>query len=73
MRDRLGAAIDRRFAELIVAWARRRWPVLRLVPAVWMRPLTTPTAVQLRRSFWRVAGGVIIATSLSLVLLVLLD
>jgi hypothetical protein len=45
----LSAAIDRRLEDLIVAWARRRWPALRLLPARWIRPAVAPTALHLRR------------------------
>jgi hypothetical protein len=33
MRSQLGAAIDRRLAELIIVRLRRAWPLLKLVPA----------------------------------------
>jgi hypothetical protein len=49
MRIGVGAAIDRRIEGLIVAWVRSQWPVLRLVPARWIRPFITPTAVRARR------------------------
>jgi hypothetical protein len=49
----LNAAIDRRLEDLIVAWARRRWPALRLVPARWIRPALAPMALRLRRSLSR--------------------
>jgi hypothetical protein len=45
----LSGPIDSRLEDLIVAWARRQWPVLRLVPALWIRPAVAPTAVRLRR------------------------
>src|SRR3954454_9679575 len=50
MHSGVSAAIDRRLADLIVVWARRRWPALRFVPARWIRPAVAPTAVRLRRS-----------------------
>jgi hypothetical protein len=50
----LSAAIDRRLKDLIVAWARRRWPPLRLVPARWIRPAVAPMALRLRRLLSRV-------------------
>jgi hypothetical protein len=37
-----------------VAWARRRWPPLRLVPARWIRPAVAPMALRLRRLLSRV-------------------
>jgi hypothetical protein len=49
----VSAAIDRRLQNLIVACARRQLPVLRLVPARWIRPAIAPTAVRLRRSLSR--------------------
>ena len=49
MHSRVNAAIDTQLADLIVAWARRRWPALRLVPARWIRPAVTPAAIRLRR------------------------
>jgi len=49
MRSRVSAAIDTQLADLIVAWARRRWPALGLVPARWIRPAVTPAARPLRR------------------------
>lgn len=55
MRTRISAAIDTQLADLIVAWARRRWPALRLLPARWIRPAVTPAAVRLRRGLWAVA------------------
>jgi hypothetical protein len=48
MRSRSGAAIDRRLEGLMVVWARRRWPVLRLVPVGLIRPVIKPTVVRLR-------------------------
>jgi hypothetical protein len=45
----LSAAIDSRLEDLIVAWARGRWPPLRLLPARWIRPAVAPMALRLRR------------------------
>jgi hypothetical protein len=53
MRNGVSEAVDRRLEALIVAWVRRQWPVLRLVPARLIRPAITPTAVRLRRWFSR--------------------
>jgi hypothetical protein len=50
----LSAAIDSRLQDLIVAWARRRWPPLRLVPARWIRPAVAPMVPRLRRLLSRV-------------------
>jgi hypothetical protein len=58
MHGGLSAAIDRGLADLIVVWARRRWPALRFVPARWLRPAVAPTAVRLRRSL---CGAVLVA------------
>jgi hypothetical protein len=66
MLNRVRTTIDRRLEDLIVAWVRRQWPVLRLVPARWIRPAITPTAARLRRSVSRsvlvlaVPGGIIL-------------
>jgi hypothetical protein len=38
MLNGVSPAIDRRLEDHIVAWARRRWPASRLVPAGWLRP-----------------------------------
>jgi hypothetical protein len=53
MRDALTAAIDRRLQEFVVAWARRRWPALRVVPPRLIRPAAAPAARQLRRLLTR--------------------
>jgi hypothetical protein len=55
MRFGVIAAIDGRLEDLIVAWLRRRWPVLGLVPSRWLRPATRPAAVRLRGSLSRAA------------------
>jgi hypothetical protein len=47
--------LNRLLADLLVAGARRRWPLLRLVPRRWLRPLLIPTARQLRSSLACVA------------------
>jgi hypothetical protein len=66
MRTSVRAAIDRRLEAVIVVWVRRQWPVLRLVPARWIRPAIAPTAVRLRRSLSRgmlalaVPGGIVV-------------
>ena len=53
MRTGVSALIDGRLQDLIVARTRRRWPVLRLVPAPWIRSAVKPTAVRLRHSLGR--------------------
>jgi hypothetical protein len=49
MRHSVPHAIDRLLVSLLLGGARRGWPVLRLVPASWLRPLLAPTARRLRR------------------------
>ena len=61
MRSQLGAAIDRRAAELIIVRARRAWPLLKLVPASWLFPIVAPGTRRLRRSLSR--GAVALAVS----------
>ncbi|MDA0158990.1 hypothetical protein OM076_01835 [Solirubrobacter ginsenosidimutans] len=58
----LSVAVDRLLQELIVASSRRHWPMLRLVPARWLRAAVAPTALRLRRSLARVA----LATAMSI-------
>src|SRR3954471_16056693 len=67
----LSAAIDRRLEDLIVVWARRRWPALRLVPARWIRPAVAPTAVRLRRSLSRGLLAAAMPVGIILALLIL--
>jgi hypothetical protein len=71
MRDRTRAAIDRRLEGMGVARARRRWPVLRLVPAGWVRPLIKPTVVRLRVSLLRAALVLVLTAGSILTLLIL--
>jgi hypothetical protein len=66
MRSAMGAAIDDWLEELIVAWGRRRWPVLRLVPAQWIRPAIKPAVVRLRRSLSR--GALVLAVPVGTIL-----
>ncbi|MGZ6695739.1 MAG: hypothetical protein ACXVFL_08850 [Solirubrobacteraceae bacterium] len=70
MSSGLSAAIDSRLEDLIVAWARRRWPALRLVPAPWIRPAVAPTALRLRRSL---SYGVLAAAMAMVALLILMQ
>jgi len=42
--------VDRRLANVMVARARRRWPLLIWVPERWLQPLVWTVAVRLRRS-----------------------
>ena len=48
VRTRINAAIEMQLAALIIAWACRRWPVLSLVPARWIRAAVTPAAIRVR-------------------------
>jgi len=70
MRNGVGAAIDGRLEELIVKWARRQCPALRLVPARWIRPVTKPTVVRLRRSLSR--GALVLALPVGAIALLIL-
>jgi hypothetical protein len=66
----LSAAVDKRLEDLIVAWTRRRYPPLRLVPARWIRPAVAPAAVRLRRLLWR--GVLVAATPIGVVVALLI-
>jgi hypothetical protein len=46
----IAGALDRLLASALLVGARRRWPLLSLVPDRWLRPLLMPTARQLRSS-----------------------
>jgi hypothetical protein len=60
MASGLSRAIDGRLERLIVAWAHRRWPVLRLVPARLIRLVVAPAALRLRRlACWGVLAAVV--------------
>jgi hypothetical protein len=50
MRSRVSAAIDTQLADLMVGRVCRRWPVLRVVPRRWIRPMVAPATVRLRRA-----------------------
>jgi hypothetical protein len=67
----LSAAIDSRLEDLIVAWARRRWPALRLVPARWIRPAVAPLAPRLRRLLLRAVVAAAMPIGVILTLLIL--
>jgi hypothetical protein len=71
MSSGLNAVIDRRLRDLIVAWSRRQWPVLRLVPARWLRPVVAPTALRLRRSLSRTVLAAALPVGILLALLIL--
>jgi hypothetical protein len=59
MLSALGASVDRRIANAILARARRRWLPLRLVPATLIRPLALPAATVIRRQVSRTALALI--------------
>jgi hypothetical protein len=71
MRSTASAAIDRRLEQAIVAWLRREWPILRLVPARWIRPAARPTAVRLRRALSRVTLALAVSAAIVLALVAL--
>jgi hypothetical protein len=53
VRNALARVVDRLLVRLLLAGARRRWPLLRLVPSSWLRPLLAPPARRLRRPLGR--------------------
>lgn len=57
----LATAIDRRLQRLIVARARRRNPVLRVVPAGWIGLVVAPRATRLRCSLVRIVLAAAVA------------
>jgi hypothetical protein len=65
----LFARVDRRIADLMLARARRRWPLLRLVPRTCVRQLILPAATLARQDVLRV---VVLAALLAGALLVLI-
>jgi hypothetical protein len=67
----LSAAIDSRLEQLIVSWARRRWPALRLVRARWMRAAVAPIAQRLRRVLSRALLAAAMPAGIILALLIL--
>ena len=67
----LAVYVDRRIANVILARARRRWPVLRFVPVAWIRPLVVPAATLARREFSHAAATTLVV-ALALVALLLL-
>jgi hypothetical protein len=73
MRSRVGIAIDSRLEELLVARVRRQWPVLRLAPSRWIRPVIRPTALRLRGSLTRGALALAVLLSTILTLLILMS
>jgi hypothetical protein len=71
MHSRLSAAIDMRLQDLTVAWARRQWPALRLVPARWIRRAIAPAALRLRRSLASAVLAAAMPAGIILALLIL--
>ncbi len=66
----LFARVDRRIADLMLARARRRWPLLRLVPRPCVRQVILPAARVARQDVLRVvaiaamlAGAVLVVIS----------
>jgi hypothetical protein len=64
----LSARVDRRIADLMLARARRRWPLLRLLPRRCARQLILPAATLARQD----AVRVVLAASLAGALLLLI-
>jgi hypothetical protein len=71
MRIALSGITDRRLEQLIVARARRRAPILQLVPARWLVVATRPTLPRLRRSLSHRVLAVCAAIALVLAALLL--
>src|SRR4051812_28349816 len=71
MHSALSTAINRRLEALIIVWARREWPALRLLPVRWLRPAVAPTALRLRRLLTRavLAATMSVAVVVGLLLL----
>jgi hypothetical protein len=66
----VSASIDSRLQRLVVARARRRLPVLRVVPDRWIRPMVKPTVIRLRRSLVRVSLAALLLVCVVLTLVV---
>lgn len=62
--------LDRLLANVLLAGARRRWPLLSLVPARWLRPLLMPTAARMRNLVARSLLLVALPATASIVLFV---
>jgi hypothetical protein len=71
MHGALSAAIDRRLEALIIMWARREWPALRLLPVRWLRPAVASKALRLRRLLTRAVFAVAMLVAVVVGLLVL--
>ena len=68
MLSALADTLDRQLANVILARARRRWPLLTLIPTGWLGPLASPRATRLRRSLARGA----LTTSATIVVVIVL-
>lgn len=62
--------LDRLLADALLARALRRWPLLNLVPARWLRRLLLPTAKQLRSALTRGAAVISLAAIATVAVLV---
>jgi hypothetical protein len=60
----LSARVDRRIADLMLARARRRWPLLGLLPRRCARQLVLPAATLARRHAVRVVLAASVAGAL---------
>ena len=69
----LGAWVDTRIANAILARAERRWPILRLVPGAWMRPLLKAAGTRVRREVSRAAAHTIAVAGLLIALVLLVS
>ena len=68
MLSALADRFDHRLAKVILARARRRWPVLTLIPAGWLGLVASPLATRLRRSLAR--GALTASATIVLVIVV---
>jgi hypothetical protein len=59
----IGARLDRRVSVMLISRVRRRWPLMRVVPAAVMMPLLAPVARRVRSSVVRVAALGVLAAS----------
>ena len=68
----LFARLDRRIADLMLARARRRWPLLRLVPRPYIRAVILPAATLARKDVVRGAARLALLAGALLVLIPML-
>jgi hypothetical protein len=66
----LFARVDRRIADLMLARARRRWPLLRLVPRASVRQVILPAATVARQDVLRVIALAALFAGMLLTLIV---